>query len=108
VFTVDTGMCDVWAARHITPNGTRGVSGSFLLGTMADALPHAIGAELAYAGRQVISMSGAGGLGMLLGELLTVALHRLPVKIVLTGGVGRMLELARSNARNIPHPAVVR
>jgi pyruvate dehydrogenase (quinone) len=173
---------------------------------MANAPPHAIGAELAYAGRQVISMSGDGGLGMLPGELLTVALHKLPVKIVtfdnsslgmvelerlvdgiqdfqtdhppvdhaaiaraagiharrvrkpadvraalqealshpgpalvdlvidpnamsipphitgeqvkgfavaagkivLTGGVGRMLALARSNARNIPHPAVVR
>lgn len=82
VFTVDTGMCNVWAARYITPNGRRRVIGSFLHGTMANALPHAIGAQLAYPGRQVISMSGDGGLGMLLGELLTVALHRLPVKIV--------------------------
>ena len=82
VFTVDTGMCNVWAARYITPNGRRRVIGSFLDGTMANALPHAIGAQFAYPGRQVISMSGDGGLGMLLGELLTVALHRLPVKIV--------------------------
>ena len=82
VFTVDTGMCNVWAARYITPNGRRRVIGSFLHGSMANALPHAIGAQLAYPGRQVISMSGDGGLGMLLGELLTVALHRLPVKIV--------------------------
>ncbi len=82
VVTVDTGMCNVWAARYITPNGRRRVIGSFLHGTMANALPHAIGAQLAYPGRQVISMSGDGGLGMLLGELLTVALHRLPVKIV--------------------------
>ncbi len=82
VFTVDTGMCNVWAARYITPNGRRRVIGSFLHGTMANALPHAIGVQLAYPGRQVISMSGDGGLGMLLGELLTVALHRLPVKIV--------------------------
>jgi pyruvate dehydrogenase (quinone) len=82
VFTVDTGMCNVWAARYITPNGWRRVIGSFLHGTMANALPHAIGAQLAYPGRQVISMSGDGGLGMLLGELLTVALHRLPVKII--------------------------
>jgi len=58
------------------------VIGSFLHGTMANALPHAMGAQFAYPGRQVISMSGDGGLGMLLGELLTVALHRLPVKIV--------------------------
>jgi pyruvate dehydrogenase (quinone) len=82
VFTVDTGMCNVWAARYITPNGRRRVIGSFLHGTMANALPHAIGAQLAYPGRQVISMSGDGGLGMLLGELLTVALHRQPVKII--------------------------
>ncbi len=82
VFTVDTGMCNVWAARYITPNGRRRVIGSFLHGSMANALPHAIGAQLAYPGRQVISMSGDGGLGMLFGELLTVAMHDLPVKIV--------------------------
>lgn len=82
VFTVDTGMCNVWAARYLTPNGRRRVIGSFLHGSMANALPHAIGAQLADPGRQVISMSGDGGLGMLMGELLTVRLHRLPVKIV--------------------------
>ncbi|RSN45947.1 pyruvate dehydrogenase [Amycolatopsis sp. WAC 04197] len=82
IFTVDTGMCNVWAARYLTPNGRRRVIGSFLHGTMANALPHAIGAQFAYPGRQVVSMSGDGGLGMLLGELLTVALHDLPIKIV--------------------------
>ena len=82
VFTVDTGMNNVWAARYITPNGRRRVIGSFRHGSMANALPHAIGAQLAYPGRQVISMSGDGGLGMLLGELLTVAMHELPVKII--------------------------
>jgi len=82
IFTVDTGMCNVWAARYLTPNGRRRVIGSFLHGTMANALPHAIGAQFAYPGRQVVSMSGDGGLGMLLGELLTVALHQLPIKIV--------------------------
>jgi pyruvate dehydrogenase (quinone) len=82
IFTVDTGMNDVWAARYITPNGRRRVIGSFLHGSMANALPNAIGAQLAYPGRQVISMSGDGGLGMLLGELLTVAMYDLPVKIV--------------------------
>ena len=83
IFTVDTGMCNVWAARYITPNGRRRVIGSFIHGTMANALPQAIGAQMANPGRQVVSMSGDGGLGMLLGELLTVTLHRLPVKIVL-------------------------
>ncbi len=82
IFTVDTGMNNVWAARYITANGRRRVIGSFRHGSMANALPHAIGAQLAYPGRQVISISGDGGLGMLLGELLTVAMYRLPVKIV--------------------------
>jgi pyruvate dehydrogenase (quinone) len=82
IFTVDTGMNNVWAARYITPNGRRRVIGSFRHGSMANALPHAIGAQFAHPDRQVISMSGDGGLGMLLGELLTVGMHDLPVKIV--------------------------
>lgn len=82
IFTVDTGMNNVWAARYLTPNGQRRVMGSFLHGSMANALPHAIGAQFAEPGRQVVSMSGDGGLAMLLGELLTVHRHRLPIKIV--------------------------
>lgn len=82
VFTVDTGMNNVWAARYITPNGRRRVIGSFLHGTMANALPHAIGAAFADRGRQVVSLSGDGGLSMLLGELLTVRDHQLPLTIV--------------------------
>ena len=72
----------MWAARYLTPNGRRRVIGSFLHGSMANALPHAIGAQLAYPDRQVISMSGDGGIGMLLGELLTLATRELPVKVV--------------------------
>ncbi len=83
IFTVDTGMCNVWAARYLTPNGRRRVIGSFRHGSMANALPHAVGAQFAAPGRQVVSMSGDGGLAMLLGELITVRLHRLPVKVVL-------------------------
>ena len=83
VFTVDTGMCNVWAARYLTPNGRRRVIGSFRHGSMANALPHSVGASFAAPGRQVVSMSGDGGLAMLLGELITVRLHRLPVKVVL-------------------------
>ncbi len=82
VFTVDTGMCNVWAARYVTPNGRRRLLGSWRHGTMANALPHAIGASAADPGRQVISMSGDGGLSMLLGELLTVRRAGLPVKTV--------------------------
>ncbi|OIQ88947.1 pyruvate dehydrogenase [mine drainage metagenome] len=83
VFTVDTGMCNVWAARYLTPNGKRRVIGSFLHGSMANALPHAIGAAKAFPGRQVIAMAGDGGLSMLLGELVTLQHYDLPVKIIL-------------------------
>ncbi|PJI86768.1 pyruvate dehydrogenase [Luteimicrobium subarcticum] len=83
VFTVDTGMCNVWAARYISPNGKRRVVGSFLHGSMANAMPHAIGAALADPERQVVAMSGDGGLSMLLGDLLTIKAYDLPVKIVL-------------------------
>ncbi|GLW98154.1 pyruvate dehydrogenase [Microtetraspora sp. NBRC 16547] len=83
VFTVDTGMCNVWAARYLTPNGRRRVIGSFSHGSMANALPQAIGAQFAYRGRQVVSVSGDGGFSMLMGDFLSLVQHRLPVKVVL-------------------------
>jgi pyruvate dehydrogenase (quinone) len=82
VFTAGTGMCCTWTARYITPNGRRRLLGSFVHGSMANALPMAVGAQVAHPGRQVISLSGDGGLAMLLGELLTVKTHHLPVKVV--------------------------
>jgi pyruvate dehydrogenase (quinone) len=83
VFTVDTGMCCVWGARYVEAARNRRILGSFNHGSMANALPQAIGAHTAYPGRQVISFSGDGGLAMLMGELLTLAQYQLPVKIVL-------------------------
>lgn len=83
IFTVDTGMCNVWAARYINnPTGERELIGSFRHGTMANALPMALGASAAHRDRQVVAMCGDGGLGMLMGELLTVKLHELPIKMV--------------------------
>ena len=82
IFTVDTGMNNVWAARYLTPNGQRRVIGSFSHGTMANALPHAIGAAYAAPDRKVVSLSGDGGLSMLLGELITVQQHDLPITTV--------------------------
>ena len=82
IFTADTGMCNVWAARYIDPLGTRRLIGSFLHGSMANALPHAIGAQVAFPNRQVISVSGDGGLSMLLGELVTARMYDLPIKVV--------------------------
>ncbi|MCL2534550.1 MAG: pyruvate dehydrogenase [Nocardiaceae bacterium] len=83
IFTADTGMCNVWAARYLNPNGRRRFLSSALHGSMANALPQAIGAQVAEPGRQVVTMSGDGGLSMLLGELITVAMFTLPIKIVL-------------------------
>ncbi|MEV6792019.1 pyruvate dehydrogenase [Streptomyces sp. NPDC051320] len=83
VFTVDTGMCNVWAARYLSPNGRRRVIGSFSHGSMANALPQAIGAQFIDRNRQVVSMSGDGGFSMLMGDFLTLVQYDLPVKIVL-------------------------
>ena len=82
VFTVDVGTPCIWAARYIKMNGQRRVLGSFNHGSMANALPQAIGAQAAYPGRQVISLSGDGGLSMLMGDLLTLRQQKLPVKVV--------------------------
>jgi pyruvate dehydrogenase (quinone) len=82
VFTVDVGSPVVWAARYLTMNGKRRIVGSFNHGTMACALPHAIGAQTAYPGRQVVALAGDGGLTMLFGELITLIQNRLPVKVV--------------------------
>lgn len=82
IVTADTGMCNVWTARYIDPLGTRRLIGSLLHGSMANALPMALGAQVAYPERQVVSVSGDGGLSMLLGELITARMYNLPVKVV--------------------------
>ncbi|MET0976352.1 MAG: ubiquinone-dependent pyruvate dehydrogenase [Leifsonia sp.] len=82
VFIPDVGSPVVWAARYLRMNGSRRLVGSFAHGTMANAVPHAIGAQSAFPGRQVVALAGDGGLAMLFGELLTLRQNRLPVKIV--------------------------
>ncbi|PUB23528.1 pyruvate dehydrogenase (quinone) [Promicromonospora sp. AC04] len=82
VFIPDVGSPVIWAARYLTMNGRRRLIGSFNHGTMANALPHAIGAQSAFPSRQVVALAGDGGLGMLLGELLTIRQNKLPVKVV--------------------------
>ncbi len=82
IFTVDTGMSCVWGARYIRGTGQRSMLGSFNHGSMANAMPQAIGAALACPDRQVIALCGDGGLSMLLGDLATIAQYKLPVKIV--------------------------
>jgi pyruvate dehydrogenase (quinone) len=82
VFTCDVGTPTIWAARYLTMNGKRRLLGSFNHGSMANALPQAIGAQVTYPGRQIISLSGDGGLAMGLGDLLTLKQHELPVKVI--------------------------
>src|ERR1700690_4460843 len=82
IFTADTGMCNVWSARYIKATKDRRLIGSFNHGSMANALPQAIGAQCAYPGRQVISVSGDGGFAMLMGDLLTLTQYNLPIKVL--------------------------
>jgi len=82
IFTADTGMCNVWSARHIKATKDRRIIGSFNHGSMANALPQSIGAQCAFPGRQVIAMCGDGGFAMSLGDILTVTQYNLPIKMV--------------------------
>jgi pyruvate dehydrogenase (quinone) len=82
VFTCDVGLPTVWAARYLAMNGKRRLIGSFWHGSMANAMAQAIGAQTAFAGRQVISLSGDGGFTMLMGDFLSLVQLGLPVKVV--------------------------
>ena len=82
IFTADVGTPCVWAARYLSMNGRRRLIGSFNHGSMANAMPQALGAQAAHPARQVVSLSGDGGLTMLMGELLTAVQLDLPIKIV--------------------------
>jgi pyruvate dehydrogenase (quinone) len=82
IFTCDVGTPTVWAARYLTMNGKRRLLGSFNHGSMACAMPQAIGAQLEFPGRQVVTLSGDGGLAMMLGDLLSMRQLKIPVKMV--------------------------
>ena len=82
IFTVDTGMCCVWAARYIDGTVGRKMLGSFNHGSMANAMPQSIGAAFACPGKQVVAFCGDGGLSMMMGDLMTIVQYKLPVKII--------------------------
>jgi pyruvate dehydrogenase (quinone) len=82
IFSCDVGTPVIWAARYLRMNGQRRLLGSFNHGSMANALPQAIGAQVSHPDRQVISLSGDGGLAMLMGDLLTLRQLRAPVKVI--------------------------
>jgi pyruvate dehydrogenase (quinone) len=82
IFTADVGTPTVWAARYLEMNGKRRLIGSFNHGSMANALPQAIGAQAAFPGRQVVSLSGDGGFSMLMGDFISLTQLGLPVKVI--------------------------
>jgi len=82
IFSCDVGTPTIWAARYLTMNGKRRLLGSFNHGSMANALPQAIGVQVSHPERQVVSLSGDGGLAMLLGDLLSLHQLKAPVKII--------------------------
>lgn len=82
IFTVDTGMTCVWGARYLQATGRRKMLGSFNHGSMANAMPQAIGASLAFPDREVVALCGDGGISMLLGDMATIAQYKLPVKLI--------------------------
>lgn len=99
IFTCDVGMPTVWAARYLAMNGKRRLVGSFWHGSMANAMAQAIGAQAAYPGRQVVSLSGDGGFTMLMGDLLSLKQLNLPVKVVVfnNGALG-FIELEQKSS----------
>ena len=103
VFTCDVGLPTVWAARYLAMNGSRRLIGSFWHGSMANAMAQAIGAQAAFPGRQVISLSGDGGFQMLMGDFLSLAQLRLPVKVVVfnNGALG-FIELEQKSTGFLP------
>jgi len=82
VFTTDTGMCTVWMSRFVEMTGRRALLGSFNLGSMANAMPQALGAQALDRSRQIVAFCGDGGISMLLGDLITAVTHELDVKLI--------------------------
>jgi pyruvate dehydrogenase (quinone) len=103
VFTCDVGLPTVWAARYLAMNGKRRLIGSFWHGSMANAMAQAVGAQAAFPGRQVISLSGDGGFQMLMGDFLSLVQLGLPVKvIVFNNGALGFIELEQKSTGFLP------
>jgi len=103
VFTCDVGLPTVWAARYLAMNGKRRLVGSFWHGSMANAMAQALGAQSAFPGRQVVSLSGDGGFTMLMGDFLSLVQLSLPVKVVVfnNGALG-FIELEQKSTGFLP------
>ena len=104
IFTCDVGTPTLWAARYLKMNGRRRLIGSFSHGSMANALPQAIGAQEAFPKRQVICLSGDGGFSMLMGDFLSLRQLNLPVKIIVfNNGALSFVELEMKAAGILTH-----
>jgi pyruvate dehydrogenase (quinone) len=104
IFTCDVGTPTLWAARYLKMNGRRRLLGSFSHGSMANALPQAIGAQEIFPHRQVICLSGDGGFSMLMGDFLSLRQLKLPVKIVVfNNGSLSFVELEMKSAGILTH-----
>ena len=104
IFTCDVGTPTLWAARYLQMNGRRRLLGSFSHGSMANALPQAIGAQEVFPHRQVICLSGDGGFSMLMGDFLSLRQLKLPVKIVVfNNGALSFVELEMKAAGILTH-----
>jgi pyruvate dehydrogenase (quinone) len=104
IFTCDVGTPTLWAARYLQMNGSRRLLGSFSHGSMANALPQAIGAQEAFPKRQVICLSGDGGFSMLMGDFLSLKQLKLPVKIIIfNNGALSFVELEMKAAGILTH-----
>ena len=99
IFTSDTGMATVWLSRFVSMRGRRRLLGSYNLGSMANAMPQALGAQALDRSSEVVAFCGDGGLTMLLGDLITAVTHELPVSLVVfnNGRLG-MVKLEQEQA----------
>ena len=108
IFTTDTGMSTIWLSRFVRMTGTRRLLGSYNLGSMANAMPQALGAAALDRDRQVVAFCGDGGLSMLMGDLITAVSHDLPVKLVVfdNGRLGMVkLEMEQVGLPGVRHRA---
>jgi pyruvate dehydrogenase (quinone) len=103
LFTADDGTALVWALRHIETGGRRRTFGSLLHGTMASAMPSALGLQKCQPGRQVVCLAGDGGFAMLLGDLMTAVQENLPIKIaVYNNGKLGFIDIEQKSVGLIP------
>ena len=82
IVSCDSGTVATWFARQIRARRGQMFSLSGNLASMANGLPYAIAAQVAYPERQCVAFVGDGGFSMLMAEFVTAVKYRLPIKVV--------------------------